>query len=467
MLKKILIIVLIFFGYLAKAQVDTYSRQIIDSIIIYKDSKHSNIFYYAPEKLQLSLDKSGKPDFQLLKMRYVGTNCSNDVNESRTTNLVKLRIKMPVISTEKLKHIRAELHKTVRQVKLKPLPINKITSELLIPMKDVTDTTKVVKKSIGKTRASSADSKEGLSTGKSFWTERIFTFSLTDNETILLENQLKNRELALSFSYSFYADTTDPMQYTEIKTVDDLKEKIEDSKKEQTLINRVIFSDAFAITIDLQKWTELVKEVDINESMPPVYAAIEVRCYDFYENLRPDLYLKIVEVSGISISDDKEITQSIKFYKKQPDINTHFIHFPYAIYIGTPLKYRITEIKTDGLKMVGDWQTTESCSSLIDVTTKADKLTFENVTYEIEINPEMFDKKGNNKLLLKISYRLNGKTEGKLLEFDATKTSLETDFYHDLNSDVQYQYELLELDTVVYKSDLLKMIDSYLYLNHE
>jgi hypothetical protein len=104
---------------------------------------------------------------------------------------------------------------------------------------------------------------------------------------------------------------------------------------------------------------------------------------------------------------------------------------------------------------------------LIDVTTKADKLTFENVTYEIEINPEMFDKKGNNKLLLKISYRLNGKTEGKLLEFDATKTSLETDFYHDLNSDVQYQYELLELDTVVYKSDLLKMIDSYLYLNHE
>ena len=446
------------------AQVDVFSKQLINEVIVYKDIKDPLLYYYAPSKLQLVVDKTGKPDFKMLKMRYVGTQCSNDESESHTTNLVQLRIELPARNKKVLDEIKKKLRKN-KPIKLRPIRITGIDSKLVAPLKntDGTDGTTT----FGKTNNIASEDKSGISTRKSYWTERVFTFSLGNHEASLLESQLKAQTLVLSFGYSFYADTTDPMDYSDISGATELVDLIKKTEEEEetSLINRVIFSDTFEINMSIDKWPDLILEIDINETLPPVYAAVEIKCYDFYENLRPDLYLKIVEVAATSVDGSKEIIVESKFYSKQPEINTKRIHFPYAVLVEQPFKYRITELNLEGKKTIGEWQLTKSCSELLNITTPSDKLLAQNETFEIEIDKDWFIE--YKELKLELSYLLNEKYKKELLEFDSENTYHITSFYHDINSKVKYQIKQLSNDSLTYKSDKLELLGGYLYISKQ
>jgi hypothetical protein len=90
----------------------------------------------------------------------------------------------------------------------------------------------------------------------------------------------------------------------------------------------LIFSDAFAIPINTVQFPDLIKNLDINESFPPTHATVTVKNYDFTENLRPELYLKKIEVAAISVDNEKEVIVETKFSKSTPEINSHRIYFP-------------------------------------------------------------------------------------------------------------------------------------------
>jgi len=446
------------------AQIDYFSRQIIEEVIIYKDISNPSVYYYAPSKLRLVKNSEGKPDFQMLKMRYVGTQCSNDASESHNTNIVQLRIEMPSLTTQKIKNIKKQLQ-SYRTIKLKPMRITSIDSKLLVPVKSKDSVSKL--QTIGETNKIGVTDKSGLSTSKSYWNERVFTFSLSAQEASLLEIQINDKKLALTFSYTFNADTSDPMDYEDISGVKEIKEILHESdENEINLVNRVIFSDAFEISISIDKWPELIKEIDINESVPPAYAAVEVKCYDFYENLRPDLYLKTLEVAATSVDGSKEVLVETKFYSKQPEINTRRIHFPYAVLVNKPLKYRITELTLDGIKSKGEWQKTESCSALIDITTASDALTSEDNTCEIEVDESWFIEQ-NIVIQVKIAYQLNNKPKNHLIVFNQNDLNKEISFYSDKNTELFYEVYVLDNNSLIQKNEKKLLDDTYLYISKQ
>ncbi len=443
------------------SQVDALSKQVIDGVIIYKDIKTPLLYYYAPSKLQLVVDENEKPDFQMLKMRYIGTQCSNDADRSHTTNIVKLRIEMPPQSKSVLTEIKKKLNKN-KSIKLKPIRITSIDSKLIVLSQSSDSISK--HKALGESNSTTSDGKTGLSTTKAYWTERAFTFSLTNGEAELLETQLKDNTLALSFSYSFYANTTDPLDYVEISSSFELEEKEAESEDELKLINRIILSDAFELKISTQKWPEIIQEVDINESIPPTYAAIEIKCFDFCENLRPNLYIKKIEVAATSVDGSKEIIVETKFHKKHTDINTKYIHFPYAVLVGEPMKYRLTEITNEGQTNVGKWIGIESCSSILDVTTPADELTCEINDLEIEVAKSWFAEE-ECEIKLLISYSMNGELKYQYVDFDAKSFTKEISFFHDINSEIYYQINQVIDSKINYKSSEILLTDNYLYVN--
>ena len=96
--------------------------------------------------------------------------------------------------------------------------------------------------------------------------------------------------------------------------------------------------------------------VYINEEIPASYAVIELKCYDFIEELRPDLYMKVVEVEATTMDNEKTTISETKFSRKQQDVYTKHIQFPYAIQMSAPMRYRITEISINGEKTIFNWK---------------------------------------------------------------------------------------------------------------
>lgn len=99
-----------------------------------------------------------------------------------------------------------------------------------------------------------------------------------------------------------------------------------------------------------------------------------------------------------------------------------------------------------------------------DITLASD-LHSQKDTYEIEINPMLVDTP-DSKVYVKIAYFLNNKKLNKLLVFDSKTTIIEKSFYHDVDTLITYQYELIQNEKPV-KSKILELQDTYLYINGE
>ncbi|MGC9355833.1 MAG: hypothetical protein ACP5D9_18445, partial [Mariniphaga sp.] len=135
---------------------------------------------------------------------------------------------------------------------------------------------------------------------------------------------LDNKQTLMSLGYAFFSEGT-KQPTKEIISNDEKKilEKLTDQygqKKDSAEIKEIcIKSDAFAIRIDTEKWPGLMTKVDINEQVPPGYAALEVRCYDFNDNLRPDLFAKQIEIKATGVGRGDVIAKTT-FSQKAPDI---------------------------------------------------------------------------------------------------------------------------------------------------
>ena len=62
------------------------------------------------------------------------------------------------------------------------------------------------------------------------------------------------------------------------------------------LVERSVLADAFAVELDPQRHADLIVVHDLNERyVDPAYSVLDVRCYDFRNGLRTDLWMKKVE----------------------------------------------------------------------------------------------------------------------------------------------------------------------------
>ncbi|MEZ4824926.1 MAG: hypothetical protein R3C61_01330 [Bacteroidia bacterium] len=409
---------------LITAQPVISGKKVLEGFEIYPDFKVAGLYYYAPGILTLATESNGKPQFQLVEMRYTGTACTDDQGAQRFLNLAQFTVRMAPMSAATLNLIRQKLPPS-RTLTLKPLPIRYIESFLVTAVgKNAEDEPGLQRLAKG----NSFGAESGSGNGGTYWTERTFTLKLDNYEAQLLWDQIESGKLSVSFGYAFYADAVFG-NLAEIRisgdreSVNELNETLsaEDLVQETdtTVTPMAIRSDAFGIVIDVKKWPEALKKLDINEGMPPAYPAVQVACYDFSDDLRPDLSLKKIEVEAVGVGGQPLAPISARFSKGNPDLNMVNLNFPFAVRMDRPMRYRVISFSQAGEKITGSWIEKESCAGLIDITTEADNNKIERINAEFEVDTEGMQVAALTEAECLISYTMADKPVKQLLRFSA------------------------------------------------
>jgi len=281
----------ILFPVILPAQPDFNQLVEYEGIRCFLDTKKENVAYYSPGKLSVATDREGKPDFNFLQTRYTGSSVYDGRNSYRFNSIISFRVIMEKIPAGKIKKIKNAIFPRKNDPLLLPLPVSNIKTNLIfIPVEEVqadTDSTVFTGGNL------SSESNKGLNRKGTYWREREFSLRLDNHSSQALWEMLDNKQTLMSLSYAFFSEgTKQPVEEiisdAERKIFEQMLDQYEENEDSAEIKEICIKSDAFAIRIDTKKWPELMNKVDINEQVPPGYAAIEVRCYDFNDNLRAD-----------------------------------------------------------------------------------------------------------------------------------------------------------------------------------
>lgn len=403
------------------AQPVASSKQIVENMEVYGDLKNSNLYYYAPGDLKLALEGDGKPRFQLLEMRYTGSSAYGDNGEKRFMNVVQFSVTMEQANAGVLRSVKQQLNKG--SVDLRPLPVRSIKAFLVAPVGETQEGSAY--KKIGKDGSFQAEEKTGASDKNGFWTERTFTLKLENHEAQLLWDQVATGKLALSLGYAFYADLIGGGKGDlEITGDSVLAENFESSTQNLLTVDtlaatQVVKADAFPLHVDVAKWPGLLKKIDINEGVPPGYAALEVRCFDFANDLRPDLAVKGIDISAMGVGGQTVSLTTQKFLRSEPDLYAKQIRFPYAVKLTQPYRYRIIEYTVDGSRRTSEWKTADSWTSHLDITTPEKENAFLKKEIDIEVPLQDFSDRGVVRADVYVLYTLEGKARRMKVSFES------------------------------------------------
>jgi hypothetical protein len=374
-----------------------YARVDVEGFTIYPDLKDNTVFYYAPGVLYLASDAGGKPIFKLVQMRYTGTAATGNQGEVRYMNIVQFKVRMDEIGKAELDRIRPHLKPGSS---LNPVPLRNLEAYLVAPFEGKY-------KRIGK---SGSFQQDGTTTQGSYWTERTFTVRLENHEAQLLWDMVEDGNIALSVAYTYYADMIGHIS-GDAKASDTgvrgsiLSDEFEILTEGDTVATtQILRAEAFNIDVDPVKFPEVLVQTDLNEGVPPSYPAMEVICFDFTEDLRPDLEMKTIEFEAIGVTGAVVRLRSEKFYRSNTDLHTRQIRFPYAVNMRKPLRYRVKEYSSEGGVEDTGWITRDSWVGGLDITSRVDDITFERRSIEFETDLDSFEDLGIESMELQLNY---------------------------------------------------------------
>ncbi len=415
---RLLAIILCFSWMSVQAQPLLSSAQIMEGVTVYRDFKKTNTYYYAPGKLKLALKSNVEPIFKLVQLRYTGTFATGDQGTGRFMNIVQFTVRMDMMEKDQLDQLKKSLGpRTV----LRPLPIRNVEAYLVAPFGGKY-------KRIGESGSLQSEGTLGKSSKTSYWTERTFTLRLENHEAELLWNMVQEGQLAVSVNYAFFADAiAQAPAVAETKGssnfVEEFGEQLEDLLQQDSIPSmQVIKSDAFPIEIDANKYSHLLVREDIDAGIPPAYPALEIQCYDFTDDLRPDLSIKAIEVEATGVNNYPVRLKPFKFTSSKKDEHTLQIRFPYAIKMDKPLRYRIREYGSDGsVNPYSGWTTRDSWTGKIDITTLAAENKFQKRLVEVETDVATFGENNLQELNLFLIYFFKGEIKQLQLNFSANQ----------------------------------------------
>ena len=350
---------------------DWKTQRTIGSLILYADDAKAGRWYYAPAELQVAVGDSGKPDFRFLETRWAGSAVSRDQGTIRHKSLVTFRVRLPRPSAEDLALASRELGGG-RAVEIRPFPIRRIQTALVYAPVGAPDTT-----ALPPGRFESSEDGSGPA-GSSTWTERIYTMGLDSLTAQVFRAALEKGQVYLSLGYVFLgpalASDAGIGELTGSSVlVSELRKTLEsgagkDSAAADSARLHIVRAGAIEIGLDAQRFPDLMRRVDLNDRAPPGYAALDVYCYVFNNAIRPDLAEKEVEIEAETVTG-KRTKRSAHFTADQADLYSASIRFPIAVRIDRPYRYRVNEVKKDGLERPGAWRESASWSRILDVTT--------------------------------------------------------------------------------------------------
>ncbi|MGQ0738318.1 MAG: hypothetical protein ACT4OJ_04595 [Bacteroidota bacterium] len=362
------------------AQPSLHSSFMVAGEKVYRDISKLKLYYYIPFDYKLATDNTGKPSFTVTQMRYTGTRSTGDEGTVKYSNFLQFKLAVDEAQQKKLATIRTALKTTIPAAELRMMPVRKFFSVLVFASAEntasVTDSVNLVKVDL----AEATD--ENAAVNNSYWNERTVSLRLSNTDAELVENALKNNRSIMSFSYAIYSvfaeKTSDGLSITgtgklRYQVADHFRTLINPAK--DTATNTLLVkADAISLAVDINKWPALVQKIDINERVPAKYALFDVYCYDFNNELRPDLYEKKIEIKATSVAGADIIT-TYAFRQSRPDLYARSIRFPYAVKFDRPFYYRVTEINNDGEATATEWIQKKEWNEVLDITSPPEKIT--------------------------------------------------------------------------------------------
>ena len=415
----IILFVLFFYclSYKGLSQPVMNNKERINNLDIFPDLKKKNVYYLPPGDLYLASDNFGKPSLKFLQMRYTGSQATGDQGKINFKSLLQFTIRMKNPDGNTIREIKNTLSKRVKSsIELRTLPIQNMEALLIYASVENQKEGKDKMYSVNGGNFESSENEDNNGNSGEFWTERTYTLNLDNATSQLFWNAIEKGQSMISLAFTYYVNGVKPMPplislNVSAEVAESVKEQIESSFKKNddpekklnqkqvetvtkvnyadslrkelianlnldslsdTLSKSFVYkTDAFAINVDAKKYPDIIKKVDINAAfIPPDFAVMEVRCYDFNNSLRNDLYAKKIEIEATGMNG-KPVVQRASFYSTAPDISYAGIRFKYAVKMNLPYRYRIIEIKNDTDPVYSNWITEKNWNKIIDITTKA------------------------------------------------------------------------------------------------
>jgi hypothetical protein len=134
----------------------------------------------------------------------------------------------------------------------------------------------------------------------------------------------------------------------------------------------VVRAGAVSVTVDAAQAARIVQRIDINDSAPPGYAALDIYCYDFNQGGESPLYEKQIELDAAGIGGTR-VRLTAAFSRAHPDLFARSLRFPVAVRLDKPYRFRVLETARDGTQKTSEWRERSSWAELLDVTTGDDR----------------------------------------------------------------------------------------------
>ena len=353
------------------AQPDFSQKTLIDGIVLYRDAKEITLFYYAPGELKLITDATGKPDFQFVQMRYTGTKATGDQGSHRFNSILKFGVSFSPIQANTIEKIKTELtnREFIKNITLTPLPLKRIEANLVYA--SLSPDNKPVKQTI---KGGFFES-EGKASHDKVWTQKRFSLRLDDHTSQAFREAFHQKRSVLSVQYALLAEgiisDTSALTYSgDSAMVADFRDHLNNDKDttiKTTTETRIIYANAFGVEIDHQRFPDLLTQIDINNGIPPAYAALDVYCFDFNNEIRDDLFAKKIEIRATGVGRGM-VSTSVSFKSTDKDTYARSIRFPYGVRMDKPLTYRIIEVNKEGEIKTTPWQNRKSWNEILDLT---------------------------------------------------------------------------------------------------
>ena len=358
------------------AQPDFVDRQIIHGVMVYPDLIKPAQFYYAPGKLKILNNAEGEPEFSFVQMRYTGTKAMGDKGERRFNTILKCKVGFERISADTISQIKEQLIlQNGEKTELKPLNLHKIDAAMIYAKVHAEEGEPRVQVLSGGFFENNSNSHRG-----EIWKEKTFSIRLDKHSSQLFKEAFEKKQSAVSLGYAYYAygvNSTPGIidEHFEGEMAETIKQNfplVKDTTiRDTTIASRLIYADAFRLNVDPASHPDLFKQVDINTSIPPGYAVLNVYCYDFNNELREDLYAKKVEIKAQGVNG-REVKVNITFRHSTPDEYAHSVRFPLAVRLDQPFYYREIEIGKEGEVNPGEWTRKIQWYEILDVTSRDD-----------------------------------------------------------------------------------------------
>lgn len=362
----------------AAAQPDLRRAQPAGTLTVFSDVRRAGLFYYVPGEMAVAQSAGGRPELTFLHVRYTGTGAMGDRGKTFFRSVLTFRVRFGGPSAAEIREAKALLRREAASaIELRPLPIRRLDAALVFatltsgaesPAPAVVPEGHFEPAEDGKKPAAASD--EGA------WRERTYTVGMDPATAQMFSDALERGRVALSLGYAVYANARaadEPID--DLKGSPELVEALRNRAPQDQgapgdgteLRPQLVRAGAIAITADARQWPDLVRRIDINESVPPGYAALDIYCYDFNNELRPDLYEKQVEIEAQSVTG-RPVRRLVAFQRDQADQYARTLSFTVAVRLDRPYRYRLIEITPEGVTRAGAWQNGRSWTQILDVT---------------------------------------------------------------------------------------------------